>query len=386
MTDNTRLNLGTGGDLAAADDIGGVKYQRVKLVLGDDNVNDGDVSKNNGMPVVPLYHTDVTTALLTAGNTYISPWFDTNNGNGVAILCVTDVFGTHILEESPDMVIIAQTDHEEHTDVDSTFLDNHILHARYFRLKWVNGAQNQSIFVHSIRQTSIAGNVPDVISVGSNVADDFSTSPLGIGAVFTSKWFDSAEGAGWTFMIFSEANGFYNVDQSNDKINVYTIDNGSYIGGAAQAETQVSSSRYFRFRFVNGAVAQTTFDCFIRQHTNFTGAPDAVKINPNENSVSQAGNWFTGPLTTALSTQTSVAAVAASTLILAANAARLAGSVYNDCDKPLYLLLSNRAASTSVFTAVLYPNEFYEFPPAYAGAVFGIWAAAPTGFARVMEY
>jgi hypothetical protein len=51
MADNTQLNTGTGGDLIATDDIAGVKYQRVKLTLGGDGVNDGDASSGNPVPV-----------------------------------------------------------------------------------------------------------------------------------------------------------------------------------------------------------------------------------------------------------------------------------------------------------------------------------------------
>ena len=51
MSDNTQLNPGVGGDIAAADDIDGIKYQRVKLTLGADGVNDGDLSAANPMPV-----------------------------------------------------------------------------------------------------------------------------------------------------------------------------------------------------------------------------------------------------------------------------------------------------------------------------------------------
>jgi hypothetical protein len=51
MADNTELNPGSGGDIAATDDIAGVKYQRVKLTLGADGVNDGDLSGSNPMPV-----------------------------------------------------------------------------------------------------------------------------------------------------------------------------------------------------------------------------------------------------------------------------------------------------------------------------------------------
>ena len=51
MADNTTLNPGAGGDVVAADDVGGIKYQRIKLTLGADGVNDGDVSASNPIPV-----------------------------------------------------------------------------------------------------------------------------------------------------------------------------------------------------------------------------------------------------------------------------------------------------------------------------------------------
>lgn len=51
MADNTTLNTGTGGDVIASDDIGGVKYQRIKLIHGADGINEGDVTHDNGLPV-----------------------------------------------------------------------------------------------------------------------------------------------------------------------------------------------------------------------------------------------------------------------------------------------------------------------------------------------
>jgi hypothetical protein len=44
MADNVTLDAGAGGDTLGADDIGSVKYQRVKLIQGADGTNDGDVS------------------------------------------------------------------------------------------------------------------------------------------------------------------------------------------------------------------------------------------------------------------------------------------------------------------------------------------------------
>lgn len=50
MADNVAITPGSGAT-AAADDIGGVLFQRVKVAVGADGVNDGDVSAANPMPV-----------------------------------------------------------------------------------------------------------------------------------------------------------------------------------------------------------------------------------------------------------------------------------------------------------------------------------------------
>lgn len=50
MADNVAITPGT-GDVVAADEIAGAKYQRVKITIGADGVNDGDVSSDNPMPV-----------------------------------------------------------------------------------------------------------------------------------------------------------------------------------------------------------------------------------------------------------------------------------------------------------------------------------------------
>ena len=52
MADNVGYTPGTGAEVAA-DDIGGILYQRMKLTLGDNNTSDGDVSSANPMPVQP---------------------------------------------------------------------------------------------------------------------------------------------------------------------------------------------------------------------------------------------------------------------------------------------------------------------------------------------
>jgi len=49
--DDINLNAGTGGDTLGADDIGGTKYQRIKLIHGADGINDGDVALGNPLPI-----------------------------------------------------------------------------------------------------------------------------------------------------------------------------------------------------------------------------------------------------------------------------------------------------------------------------------------------
>ena len=71
MPDNTILNTGAGGDTIASDDIGGVKFQRVKIVEGADGINDGDVSASNPLPV-EIIGTPTVTANAGTGTLAVS--------------------------------------------------------------------------------------------------------------------------------------------------------------------------------------------------------------------------------------------------------------------------------------------------------------------------
>lgn len=55
MADNYTTNPGTGGSTFASDDIGGVQFPRVKLVLGGDGVNDGDASATNPLATADIF-------------------------------------------------------------------------------------------------------------------------------------------------------------------------------------------------------------------------------------------------------------------------------------------------------------------------------------------
>lgn len=66
MADNTELNLMSGGNVFATDEIGGVHYQRTKLTIGADGVNDGDVSASNPLPIGPSKGTPTETVVSVA--------------------------------------------------------------------------------------------------------------------------------------------------------------------------------------------------------------------------------------------------------------------------------------------------------------------------------
>lgn len=82
-------------------------------------------------------------------------------------------------------------------------------------------------------------------------------------------------------------------------------------------------------------------------------------------------------------TQTSVAGSASSVSILAANASRKGATIANDSTAILYLKLGTTASTTS-YSAKMQPDDYYELPYGYIGAVDGIWSAA-AGNARITE-
>lgn len=86
MADNTTLDAGSGGDVIATDEISSVKYQRVKLTLGADGVNDGDLAIGNPMPIT----SDALTELAAAINANRVDVTESNSGAIAASAAVMD--------------------------------------------------------------------------------------------------------------------------------------------------------------------------------------------------------------------------------------------------------------------------------------------------------
>lgn len=93
MADNLQVTQGT-GTTVAADEIGGVLHQRIKLVLGADGVNDGDVSSSNPIPtsnsletsatgIITSVATAVTSFSILAANANRKGFIILNEGNSI---------------------------------------------------------------------------------------------------------------------------------------------------------------------------------------------------------------------------------------------------------------------------------------------------------------
>lgn len=81
MTDNVIINPGIGGANIATDDINGVQYQRVKLIHGNEGINDGDVHIYNPLPVnsIEYAHYKTHEGKYFSGGYFTASLSDTSN-------------------------------------------------------------------------------------------------------------------------------------------------------------------------------------------------------------------------------------------------------------------------------------------------------------------
>ncbi|KIL38302.1 hypothetical protein SD70_27185 [Gordoniibacillus kamchatkensis] len=106
------------------------------------------------------------------------------------------------------------------------------------------------------------------------------TTPLGANATYTQPWIDSIQ-TGFTFpdgltvfrsgtagpqdvnfvsgSVYTDQAGTLYIDQSDDKVNVQSVSIAVSAATLTQIPLQQLTSRYYRFRYDNGATAQGTF-------------------------------------------------------------------------------------------------------------------------------
>lgn len=153
---------------------------------------------------------------------------------------------------------------------------------------------------------------------------------------------------------------------------------GATTGAAVITDANGTIQQYLRGlikQWIAGTLVLGTSSNVIGHVVADTGSTTAV-----------TGNVSVKPAACTTGTQSIVASSATDVTILASNAARLGGSVYNDsASATLYLLLANATSSTTVYSTQLPPNAYFEIPFGYTQVLKGIWSAA-VGNARVMEY
>jgi hypothetical protein len=159
MADNVTLNTMTGGDVAAADDIGGVKFQRIKLIHGADGVNAGDVSTANGLPVSLIAGTASIGTLAANSGVDIGD-VTINNASGASAVNIQDG-GNSITIDNADITSIK-------TAVET--IDNAISGSG-FNITQFGGTN------------VVTAGVSGMLAVGGNIAHDSAdtSNPLKIG-------------------------------------------------------------------------------------------------------------------------------------------------------------------------------------------------------------
>jgi sensor c-di-GMP phosphodiesterase-like protein len=88
--------------------------------------------------------------------------------------------------------------------------------------------------------------------------------------------------------------------------------------------------------------------------------------------------------TTSTATPSTVAAVTASTVLLAAKTTRRGATIFNDSAATLYVNFGATADATDNYVVPLDSKAYYEVPFAYTGVISGIWSAA-NGNAQIYE-
>lgn len=115
MADNVGYTPGTGAEVAA-DDIGGILYQRMKLTLGDNNTNDGDVSSANPMPVQPQ---NIITTFRESFETYntATTWTESKAAGDIVQLDGNAVSASYLVISKDPLT----ADTETYVETQSTF-------------------------------------------------------------------------------------------------------------------------------------------------------------------------------------------------------------------------------------------------------------------------
>ena len=97
------------------------------------------------------------------------------------------------------------------------------------------------------------------------------------------------------------------------------------------------------------------------------------------------GAQFNSSPSLSLSGNLSIVAATPVATQLLPSGVRVGATVFNDTDKDLFVGLGNVEVSSTFFTIRVAPGGYYEVPYNFGGQIRGVWAASPSGFARMTE-
>lgn len=328
MADNTTIAAMSGGDVIATDDVGGVKYERVKVNFGADG-SATDVAPGVGLPVASAY-------VEASGSA---------SANSTDLVASTDVraYKSWSLQLTGTFVATVQ----------------------------VQGSNDNSNWF-SVPGCQAAGTVSQSASVSFTTAAIFAGPIVSRYLRVRTTAYTSGTVVG-TLELTSQptpslSTYIYTAGTSGDATSLST---GFGVGGYAW-----NGSTWDRVRSATAAA-----------NTTGTGLPGAAQMyydGTNYQRVSASAGLPTTVAAAAAATLSNVSSSATSVTLVAANTARRGAVIYNDSTAALYVKFGATASATS-FTYYVAPGQHLELPTVtYTGVIDGIWASA-NGSARVTE-
>ena len=318
MVDNTTLNVGTGGDVSGSNDIGGVKFQRIKLIHGAAGANDGDVSTANGLPIQRRDTTATGTIAAVSANVAIA----LNGQSGVALQITGTWVGTLQFEGTVDGtnwvtvngVFAGASAPGPTTTVNGIVrvTPSGLAQFRVTASAWTSGTATISLRASAAtggtflnQSLPVGTNAIGTVSVGSNslVSTVNSTvANLAAAAVFTGTSEDISEYSDISVTVFanqaSATDGLsmqQSVDGTNwDVTDVYTI--SAATAGNGKIFHLGVSARFYRLVYTNGA----TLTSALRIQTLFSKATKrGASVRPqdgrgNDNDFDEAMAFLAG--------------------------------------------------------------------------------------------
>lgn len=328
MADNTTITAMTGGDVIATDDIGGVKYERVKVNYGVDG-SATDVAPGAGLPIASAY------VELTGSA----------SANSTDLVASTDVRAHKSWSLQLTGTFVATIQVQGSND-----------NSTWFALPGCQAAGTVSLSSATSFTTAAIFCGP-VVSRYIRVRTTAYTSGTVIGTLeLTTQPTPSLS----AFVYAAATSGDANALSSGFGVGAYAWNGSSW--------DRVRSAT---------AAANTT-------GTGLPGVAPLYYDGTNYQRVASGAGGLPVAMHGAAAALSNVASSATSVTLLAANAARRGAVIYNDSTAVLYVKFGATASATS-FTYYVAPGQHLEFPNVtYTGVIDGIWASA-NGSARVTE-